>query len=288
MNKSKQQVKIKHFLDTSIFRQYFFSTSAYKEYLKKNIDSEKSFVSEFVRLEVIRSYLATIIEFYFLLDIPTLKNVDEVLQFWHHHFQASRHKAILQLISKLFANPQIDINELRSKDKAKNILAIEIKKHYLQFKQKFKNISNNTPRCYRASIKLNIFSKDFNTELVRFKQEFDDVKNCRNHCRIDNFILSKYSSEVNKLIEDCEKQGLSQSNCMRKICDKLQNIKDKGSSACNCRMCGSIGDSIIGIDCPGDYQIEHTDKSFDYICPSLNKNHRKLVSEPAFLKNPHM
>jgi len=288
MNKSKQPVKIKHFLDTSIFRQYFFSTSRYKDYLNSNIDYEKSYVSEFVRLEVFRSYLATIIDFYFMLDMPTLKSVDEGFQFWHHNYKSSHHKAVLQLISKLLANPGIDLNELRSKDKAQNFIAIEIKKRYLQFKQTFKNISNNTPRCYRATIKLNMLSTDFKNELVKFKQEFDDVDNCRNHCRIDNFVLSKYSSEVSKLIEDCENQGLPKSNCMRKICNKLKKIQSKGSSACNCRMCDSIGDSIIGIDCPVDYQIEHTDNSFDYICNSLNKPHRKLISEPTFLKNPQM
>ena len=48
-----------------------------------------------------------------------------------------------------------------------------------------------------------------------------------------------------------------------------------GERACDCKRCEKIGDAIIALDAPRDLRLEHTDSSFDYLCPSIKQPHYK-------------
>ena len=46
-----------------------------------------------------------------------------------------------------------------------------------------------------------------------------------------------------------------------------------------------IGDAIIALDAPRDMQLEHTDHSFDHLCPPIGQPHRKHPSEQHIVKD---
>ncbi|MDZ7966366.1 MAG: hypothetical protein RM368_15540 [Nostoc sp. DedSLP03] len=44
-------------------------------------------------------------------------------------------------------------------------------------------------------------------------------------------------------------------------------------------------DVVIALNAPQNMQLEHTDNSFDYLCPSINQPHYKHPSENQIVTN---
>ncbi|MEQ8957151.1 MAG: hypothetical protein RLP02_04380 [Coleofasciculus sp. C2-GNP5-27] len=44
-----------------------------------------------------------------------------------------------------------------------------------------------------------------------------------------------------------------------------------------------IGDAVIALNAPRQMQLEHTDNSFDYLCPPIEQPHNKHPSENQVL-----
>jgi hypothetical protein len=64
-----------------------------------------------------------------------------------------------------------------------------------------------------------------------------------------------------------------------KIAESLKKVIDNGEKTCTCKLCEKVGDAVIALDIPDGMQLEHTDNSFDYLCPVIQKIHRKHPSE---------
>lgn len=58
-----------YFLDTSVMRSLLLSTQAYQQYLESQLTDKKLYISNYVQMEIIRSYLVNIISFYFVLNL---------------------------------------------------------------------------------------------------------------------------------------------------------------------------------------------------------------------------
>jgi len=65
----------------------------------------------------------------------------------------------------------------------------------------------------------------------------------------------------------------------QKIAKNLERIFAENGDPCSCRMCGNIGDAVIALDCPRDMQLEHTDYSFDFLCPPIKQLHKLRPSD---------
>jgi hypothetical protein len=78
------------FLDSSVVYAILLGTQAYKQYLESAL-AHPRLVSPYVQMEVQRSYLCKIIEFYFILDLDSIQNISDALIFWSNHYKSSSH-----------------------------------------------------------------------------------------------------------------------------------------------------------------------------------------------------
>lgn len=62
----------RHFLDSSVARPMLSASQAYKQYFASQFGDHPCYISAYVQMELKRSYLCSIIDFYFVLHLPTL------------------------------------------------------------------------------------------------------------------------------------------------------------------------------------------------------------------------
>ncbi len=137
-------------------------------------------------------------------------------------------------------------------------------------------LSQDSTACERALIQLKVDLQNPLPGFKKFVSEFGDVKTCRSKCQIDQFILNQYRSEIDKLIETAN--NLPRNTNTRGFLNIVNNLKEilaTGATACDCKRCEKIGDAVIALNAPCEMQLEHTDISFDYLCPPINQPHYK-------------
>ena len=275
-----------HFLDTSVARSLLLATQAYKQYFDNQFKEQSLYISNYVQMEIKRSYLINLISFYFVLRLETINSIGDAIALWSNKFKSSELKAILQLIPQLFSTHQLNFSSSQDKEKALSVLAIYIKRFELILRKKFKNTNIDSTACTRAKVPLNVDLKNPASGLKQFADEFGDVKNCRSKCQIDQFLLTQYRAEIEQLVEIASQ--LPKNTNTRgfiNIANNLKEILATGATACDCKRCGKIGDAVIALDAPRRMQLEHTDNSFDYLCPPINQPHYKHPSENRIVIN---
>lgn len=275
-----------HFLDASVARSLLLATQAYKQYFDNQFKEQSLYISNYVQMEIKRSYLINLISFYFVLRLETINSIGDAIALWSNKFKSSELKAILQLIPQLFSTHQLNFSSPQDKEKALSVLAIYIKRFELILRKKFNNTNIDSTACTRAEVPLNIDLKNPASGLKQFADEFGDVKTCRSKCQIDQFLLTQYRAEIEQLVEIASQ--LPKNTNTRgfiNIANNLKEILATGATACDCKRCEKIGDAVIALDAPRRMQLEHTDKSFDYLCPPTNQPHYKHPSENRIVVN---
>ncbi|MEC4882012.1 MAG: hypothetical protein SAL70_11825 [Scytonema sp. PMC 1070.18] len=272
-----------HFLDTSVVRSLLLATQAYQLYLKSKLNNRQLYISNYVYMEIRRSYIISIISFYFILHLDNIYTIGDAITLWSNKFKSSELKAILQLISQLFSTSQLNFSNPSDKNKALSLLVIYIKRFDLIIKTKFK-YSEDFTNCARAEVSLTIDIKNPAIGLKKFVLGFEDTATCRNQCKIDKFFIIQYKSEVEQIVEIASQ--LPKNTNTRgfiNIANNLKEILTIGEKACNCKRCEKIGDAVIALSAPRNLQLEHTDNSFDYLCPPIKQPHQKHPSENEVL-----
>jgi hypothetical protein len=266
------------FLDSSVVYAILLGTQAYKQYFESVLNYPR-LISPYVQMEIQRSYLCKVIEFYFVLDLDSIDNIGDAIVFWSNCYKSSQHKAVARLTAQLLQQRPIDLSAPQDKEKALEAIAALIIQFSELLRNRFVNTGNDSTNCARAKVSLNV-THDAAEEFMQFLSAFDNVKACRSQCRIDQFLLDEHLSEIQSYVhqsEGCAKN--SNSRGFIKIAENLREILIQGSDACSCKRCERIGDAVIALDAPRDTQLEHTDHSFDYLCPSIQQSHRKHPSE---------
>lgn len=279
---SSQSVQ-EHFLDTSVMRSLLLATQAYQQYLKSQLSNSELYISNYVRMEIKRSYIINIISFYFVLHLDGIKTIGDAIALWSNKFKGSELKAILQVIPQLFSTRQLNFSSPEDKQKALSLLAIYIKRFDLIIKTKF-NHSEDYTACARALVPLNIDLKNPAIGLNKFVLEFEDTKICRSKCNIDQFLLIQYRSKLEQIVEIASQLPRNtNTRGFLNIANNLKEILISGATACDCKRCEKIGDAVIALNTPRNIQLEHTDNSFDYLCPPIQQPHQKHPSENQIL-----
>jgi len=121
-----------------------------------------------------------------------------------------------------------------------------------------------------------------------FVEAFNDVETCRARCRIDHFLLNRYRAEVKAYIgQATQLPNHTNTRGFIAIAENLREILEKGGAACSCRQCERIGDAVIALDAPRNMQLEHTDHSFNHLCPPIDQPHQQHRSETQVVRtNP--
>jgi len=178
-----------HFLDTSVVRSLLLGTQAYRQYLNSHLAERPLYISNYIQMEMKRSYLMNIISFYFVLRLETIQTIGDAITFWSNRFKTSQLKAILQLVPQLFSTHQLDFSRSQDKEKALQILGLYIKRFELLLRKKYTNIGQDATACARAIVPLKIELNNLAEGLKQFTDEFGDVETCRSQCKIDEFLL---------------------------------------------------------------------------------------------------
>jgi hypothetical protein len=272
----------KHFLDSSVARAVLLGTQEHKRYFKEQFAKGVCYVSPYVQMEIRRSYLGNIISFYFTLNLPTIPSYGDALKLWANKFKGSEIKAVLQLAGELANAHRIDQSRPRDKPAALLALGLYIKRLDQKLRGQFRNVGRDSARCARAVVELHLSQATMAEGLRLFLDAFEDVEGCRSKCRIDKFLLERHRQAIEAYVEQAE--HLPRNNETRGflgIVKSLNEVLSAGPDACSCKRCESVGDAVIALDAPSDMQLEHTDNSFDYLCPPLGQPHRKHPSEIA-------
>jgi hypothetical protein len=236
-------------------------------------------------MEIKRSYLMNLISFYFILRLDAISTIGEAISLWSNRFKGSELKAVLQFIPQLFGDYQLRANNTADKENSLFVLANHIKRFELLLRTRFQVIDDATV-CRRALVPLKVDLNDPTPGLRAFISEFGDVKTCRSRCQIDQFLLQHYRSEVEALVEIAKKLPRNtNTRGFLNIVTNLQKILADGAAACDCKRCEKIGDAVIALNATRDMQLEHTDISFDYLCPPINQLHYKHPSENQVVMN---
>ncbi|MDZ7962907.1 MAG: hypothetical protein RMY34_34430 [Aulosira sp. DedQUE10] len=282
----EDQFVTQHFLDTSVLRSLLLSTQAYKQYFESQFTDQPLYISNYVQMEMKRSYLINLISFYFVLRLETINNIGDAIALWSNRFKTSELKAILQLIPQLFSTHQLNFSSHQDKETALSVLAIYIKRFELILRKKFNNTNIDSTACARALVPLTLDLKNPAVGLKQFADEFGDVETCRSKCQIDQFLLVQYRDEIEQLVEQASQLPKnSNTRGFIKIAQNLKEILVQGAVACNCKRCEKIGDAVIALNAPRSMQLEHTDNSFDYLCSTINQPHYKHLSENQIVTN---
>ena len=91
--------KPRHFIDSSVARPMLFGTHAYRRYFASHLRDNPRYISAYVQMELKRSYLRHVVDFYFTLHLPTLQTINDAISFWSNKFRTSELKAVLQLVA---------------------------------------------------------------------------------------------------------------------------------------------------------------------------------------------
>jgi hypothetical protein len=275
----------KHYLDSSIARPMLWGSSIYKEHLKKQFSGDKCYVNSYVQMELRRSFLRNVINFYFLLDMPEVPTLNDAIEIWSNKFKTSELKAVLQLVAQLAGTHVFELTRPEDKTRTLSALSMYIKRMDVKLRRAFTNISRDSTGCARAKIDLRDLKGSQAAGLRDFVDRFDNVEECRNNCHVDRFLLTNRAKEVREFIAQA---GHLPNNDTTKgfirIASSLNEIAEAGAQACSCKRCESIGDAVIALDAPRDMRLEHSDNSFNQLCPPLKQPHFHHSSEAAFAK----
>ena len=280
------KIEQKHFLDTSVARSLMLATKIYQHYFKSKFGDKNLYISNYVQMEIKRSYLINLISFYFILRLDSINSIGDAIALWSNRFKGSELKAILQLIPQLFSTRQFNFSSSQDKEKAIAALVIYIKRFDLTLRKSFKNTNKDSTVCARALVPLTVDLKNPSPGLKKFADEFGDIKTCRSKCNIQQFLLIQNRELIEQLIEVSSKMPKNtNTRGFINIVNNLKEVLKIGDSACDCKRCEKIGDAIIALDAPRDMRLEYTDSSFDYLCPSINQPHYKHPSENRIVMN---
>ena len=157
-------------------------------------------------MEMYRSYLRNIIEFYFTLRLSTIESFSDALTFWSNRYQGSKHKAVQQLVAQLLRE-RFPMSSLQTKESAIQAIEILMDEFIENLQSQFRQISTNSTQCARASIQLDVTWKDGEARgdrsqtIAQFSAKFDDVSRCRSHCRIRDFLLTDHRTTLETYVQ---------------------------------------------------------------------------------------
>jgi hypothetical protein len=291
MSKSNLPTPIEHLLDSSVVRPMLLGTRAYQQYFATQFQDQACYISPYIQMEMYRSYLRNVIEFYFTLRLTTIESFSDALTFWSNRYQGSKHKAVQQLVAQLISE-RFSAIDLYRKESAIQAIEVLIDEFAETIQNQFRQITTDSTQCARASIQFEVDWKgrtqipdNRSLKMAEFVAEFDDVSTCRSRCRIHDFLLTDHRTSLDTYIKQAEE--LSKNDVSRgflTIANTLKTILERGESACSCKCCERIGDVIIALDAPRHLQLEHTDQAFDYLCPPIGQPHRKHPSETKIIQ----
>lgn len=257
-----------HFLDTSVFRVLLVSPKKVKDYYNKELINE-IYVCDYVRMEFLRGYIKTCIDFFFLLSMPQYESFSEAFHVWTHKFQIREHKNLEAMVANLISSNKCSDD----KEKMLNYLAEYIRRLISKSFLKYKKVGNDNTYCIKGRKKLVFDPKNPKKYFTDYLELLKD-NNLSKSCSIEKFLKEKEANNIDKLFENKELNLVSKKDGFDKLINELSKLKEK--KKISCAYCSRMGDSIIALINKNniEWRLEHTDNSFDYLCNILKIDHK--------------
>lgn len=116
-----------HFLDTSVLRHLLCATAKAREHYKSKL-GPKRYICKYIQMEFIRAFVIILVEYYFILAMPTIYHINDANILWSNKFQSRKLSGILLFAQSLFGSRKIDFSSSddkpRGQKKAKKHCAI--------------------------------------------------------------------------------------------------------------------------------------------------------------------
>jgi len=239
-------------------------------------------------MELKRSYLCSIIDFYYVLHLPSVPTIGDAIKIWSDRYSARDLKAVLHLVGELLANNRLDFSKISDKDSAVRVLESYIRRFALKVRKYFKEIGINTTRCARSIIDIPIVKANASVDDIRaFMEKINDTDKCREQCTIGAFIFERFIAQIEKFIRIGKKVSnpdRKENRGFAKIITQLQELLNRGEQYCTCTVCAVIGDAVIALELPSNMRLETLDYSFDHLCPIIGKSHFRHVPQSTAVK----
>jgi hypothetical protein len=281
--RSTHRTREKHFLDTSVARPLLLASEKYRQHLAGQFATDSRYISVYVQMEIRRSFIRAVVAFYALLQLPMIPSIEDALNLWSNQFKQSRLKAVIQLIAQIVNTHSLDFGNPIDKRKALQAIAHYVIRFEDKLRRSFKDPGQDTTRCTRGLVPLPFYANDLSRGLEEFAEKFDDTEHCRNNCSIDHVLLRRYLTQIKKILKIAKSTpNNSETRGFHAVASQLAIVLESGSDACSCHRCEKIGDAVIALETPRQMILEHSDRSFNYLCPPLDQPHRQHPSEATF------
>jgi len=254
----------KHFLDTSVLHPHLTASPKVKQYYKNKLTGN-IYICDYVKMEFLRGYIKSCIDFYFILAMPQYEFAD-ALNVWSHKFQIREHKNIEIMMSNL-----IRANAFHNdKQKCKRVITDYIRRLVGKLHENYRRIGNDNTYCPKGTLRLNYDPDNIEDSFKQFREILANNEVYKK-CKINIFVKERNKS-IFRQIAQSSKFNIGHNN--RDGFDEIQkNINSITSKEITCAFCSKIGDAVICILSDKDWILEHTDHSFDFLCEILKKKH---------------
>jgi hypothetical protein len=257
MNKKNKTIRKKWLLDTSIQIKRLTNTKT-KALFEKTTANGDLYASYFVLYEFKSGFILNMIEYYLIVKVSTTPQ--DAMAYWSD--KRGRGPKVLILLHSIIAST----GDIKTSDKQVYMGQIEAAIYYLvsTFYVGLKGMVGFFPSNKVA--KFEIKSAD---DFPAFKDAHESLK----------FVpLSKFWEDHQEELEKLVKLGqdaFKKLNIedMHKYLSKIRSDLAKADTHYASK---GVGDAVIATDCPLGYTIATIDKSFDLLCPALDKEHQQI------------
>lgn len=273
---------MKNFLDTSVVRPLVSGSNTYRSHLEQTV-GERRYISSYIEMEFMRGFVVPVLNFCDTLTFESVLTVGDALALWSQHFAVREVKTILQFISLVLQDNDLDTNLPADKQRAAVRLASVIRRSVWRLHARTTNVGADPTHCSRAAIRFEIGEDDPLADMRRYAEAFNDAKQHKAKCAVGRFLCERRATDSASVCTHLNSLPLNtKTESHKKLGEELRKALEKGPEGITCQQCKKIGDAVIAITSPGDMNLHHTDESFDYLCPPLRKLHTKVISETAF------
>lgn len=175
----------KSFLDTSVLRPLLTSSKRVKKYYEATLH-DKRYYCAYIRMEFLRGYISSCIDFYFLLSMPQYETFSDALLVWSNRFQVRSHKNMEIMLANIISYRNLSDD----KEGSRRAIADYIRRLVGKLHLLCKDIGQDSTHCPKGILKIDFNPEEIEDSLRDFQTKIKD-KNAYLNCRINYFVKNK-------------------------------------------------------------------------------------------------
>lgn len=278
---SKEQLS---YADTSILIPLLLAPTDYREYVKAATGTSQPYYTAYNVMEFKNAVLCRCIALYSVVTMPQYKTTQDAFYYFGQRFKKERDNILLiSILGSILLRRKVDLNNPAHKELALSEIWRVVKELHRAFRSTFIDCGEDRTRCLRARVELNFDAEDVQQEVERFVQAFS-MTNYRPKCRVDHLVEDRCKEEALRFVEEAAVVKGREADGFRAQAKRVDKVLN-GTASKTCQQCASMGDAVIALQAPRQMMLDHTDRSFDYLCPATKQQHRRLDSPGTFDRN---